>query len=198
MTVINNDWINSTKLKDRSYLSTVTAGVHVMTADGVPGLCRSGVIGIQHQKNSAWKRLTQLKNGNLKNEGPWQFIFLAPLPTDLGHDLRVAELKLQEALARNFDVGKKAQFRSTDWPKIQAVAADATQTFMHSMVRTDTLELEQALESYLAAVASGDPIHATPRASVLRSFRMALNRPLAERLLATIRAEELNEAQLAA
>lgn len=185
--VIEADWIDPAKLRDRDYLSAITAGVYVMTADGVPGLCRSGVIGIQHQNNSAWKRLAQLKHGTLKHKGPWRFVFLAPLPTDLGHDLRLAETQLQAALAAAFDVGANTQFHTTDWPRVQAVAAEATRQFSTSMERQDTEELEQALEAYLAAIAEGLPPYAPPRAAVLRALRMSINGQVAQSILAGIR-----------
>lgn len=183
---VNPNWIDREKLNNRNYLSGVTAGIYVMTAKGDTGLCRSGVIGIQHMENNAWKRLVQLKNGNLKNEGPWEFIFLAPLPNDLGTDLRKAEIDLQTTLAAEFDVGAKAQFRTADFAKVQDVACQAALDFVTAMEFDGTIEFEAALKQYVDALAEGEPRHTDQRRHVLKALRMCLDGPLAVRLLTAL------------
>lgn len=183
----NPDWTDSAKLKDDKYLTAVTAGVYVMAANGDPGLFRSGVIGIQHMTNNARKRLVQLKGGTLKHEGPWEFVFLAPLPGDLGTDLRKAEVELQNALAAEFEVGRNAKFRTHDINRIQEVASHAVSEFMTSMAFDGSSTLERALEDYIDAVRSGQPRHANARSDVMKALRMCLDGPLASRLLAGLK-----------
>ena len=185
--VSNPEWIDDLRLADRAYLSTITAGIYVMISEGDPGLCRSGVIGVKGMTNDAWRRLQQLKRGSIAHECPWRFLFLAPLPKDLGPDLRQAEIHLQRALAEEFEVGRKDQFRTQNLSKVREVAGQATRTFLASMERDDTTELKTALVDYVHATAKGAPRHADQRRDVLDALRMCIDGPLAERLLATLR-----------
>lgn len=180
-------WVDEARLDDRVYLSAITAGIYVMISEGDPGLCRSGVIGVKGMTNDAWRRLQQLKRGSIKHECPWRFLFLAPLPKDLGPDLRQAEIHLQNALAAEFDVGRKDQFRTTDFERVRQVAGQATCAFLASMERAGTAELEAALADYVDATAKGAPRHADERHDVLNALRMCIDGPLAEQLLAAVR-----------
>jgi hypothetical protein len=149
--MIHREWSDTGLLSNAAYLSEVKSAVYVMRSLGCAGLFRSGVIGKNQQSNNAKKRLSQLNGGKQKEHTPWQFVFLAPLPQDMGSALTRAEIALQRALSEKFSTDRKGHFFTNDIDLVIDTASNAVDSVLEHEVTDANEILGQALREFIAA-----------------------------------------------
>jgi hypothetical protein len=163
-----NDWIDPNLLLNPAYLRTVAASVYVMQSMPLPNQFRVGIIGRNSPTNNAQNRLRQVDAGFTaagKPHPPFQYVFLAPLPADLGYQLSVLETTLQKDLGSSFASSPAPTWRGT-WtsasniPNIQYRAQDIVLCFLQNRYAGSAAKLIRALQTF---VSLPSPFHQDPR-----------------------------------